>query len=87
MHSYIHIYIATYVCSFTELKPPQIFANCFNNGTVIFKWNLSSHQNLSMSYLRKLHIGWLVSGNCTYQNDTAIYILVRSYYILNDITV
>ena len=68
-----HISLIMYF--FADLKPPQIFMQCFENGTANFNWRLLPDQtanNLSFAYLKYSHTGWLISGNCTYQNNVLV---------------
>jgi len=67
------------LCFFTELKPPQILANCSENRKAYFSWILPSEQVLSPNYLKRSRDGWFLSGNCTYQNNTGIYVLVSTF--------
>ena len=55
---------------FVEFKPPQISAQCFENGTVYFNWSSSPDQDLSKPYLHYVYYGWYLSGNCSYANGT-----------------
>ena len=57
-----------------------MFAYCFENGAA-FNWSLSSDQDLSIEFLNYSQIGWFLSGNCTYQNDTDTYLLVKYNFI------
>ena len=53
------------VCTFIEFKPPQIFTQHFENGTLYASWSLLPDQELSIDYLNYLLYGWFLSGNCT----------------------
>ena len=61
---------------YVEFKGPQVFAQCFENGTAHFSWNLSPNKvlspnkDLSLSFLEYSRRGWLISGNCTHENNT-----------------
>lgn len=65
-----HIHKSVNYLFSVEFKPPQISAQCFENGTASFNWNISPDQDLSVPYLDYHLFGWILSGNCSYANGT-----------------
>lgn len=57
---------------FVEFIPPQVDVQCFQNGNARFNWSLSPGQDLSLDYLNNQKSGWIVSGNCTHQNNVVV---------------
>ena len=72
----VHEHKSVYYLYSVEFKPPQLSAQCFENGTACFNWSSSPDQNLSETCLNYLLLAWHLSGNCSYENGTNPFVKV-----------